>query len=63
MSAIQVYQLTRDYNGLRAVGGITFAVEAGPKGDAGRNAGAEIALQGVEIEIPPLSGMVIVPAE
>jgi ABC-2 type transport system ATP-binding protein len=29
MSAIQVCQLTRDYNGLRAVDGITFAVEAG----------------------------------
>jgi ABC-2 type transport system ATP-binding protein len=29
MSAIQVRGLTRDYNGLRAVDGITFAVEAG----------------------------------
>ena len=29
MSAIEVRQLTRDYNGLRAVDGITFAVEAG----------------------------------
>jgi ABC-2 type transport system ATP-binding protein len=29
MSAIQVRELTRDYNGLRAVDGITFAVEVG----------------------------------
>ena len=29
MKAIQVYALTRDYNGLRAVDGITFDVEAG----------------------------------
>ncbi len=29
MSAIEVRELTRDYNGLRAVDGITFTVEAG----------------------------------
>jgi ABC-2 type transport system ATP-binding protein len=29
MNAIQVRELTRDYNGLRAVDGITFTVEAG----------------------------------
>ncbi len=29
MSAIQVRELTRDYNGLRAVDGITFTVDAG----------------------------------
>jgi len=29
MKAIQVHELTRDYNGLRAVDGITFTVEAG----------------------------------
>ena len=29
MKAIQVRELTRDYNGLRAVDGITFSVEAG----------------------------------
>jgi ABC-2 type transport system ATP-binding protein len=29
MKAIQVVELTRDYNGLRAVDGITFTVEAG----------------------------------
>jgi ABC-2 type transport system ATP-binding protein len=29
MSAIQVRELTRDYNGLRAVDGITFSVETG----------------------------------
>jgi ABC-2 type transport system ATP-binding protein len=29
MKTIQVHELTRDYNGVRAVDGITFAVEAG----------------------------------
>ncbi len=38
MNTIQVSELTRDYNGLRAVDGVTFHVEAGEIfGFLGRN--------------------------
>ena len=58
MSAIEVRQLTRDYNGLRAVDTITFAVEAGEIfGFLGPNgAGKTTAIKMLTVQLRPTSG-------
>ena len=59
MKAIEVQNLTRDYNGLRAVDGINFAVETGEIfGFLGPNgAGKTTTIKMLTGQLRPTSGM------